>query len=444
MKSNNINKLMCVLLIILLAIVVIKCFIMNKSKETFSFKYEEKELSDFEAACYLKNYMPNWDKTQSKSYNTYEDLSLFLTSANKTDGLRGKKYYWPWSTKSDAQGGEHGFWNKQGNTFNKGRLLLEKAKHHWKHYGSKNLKIVQAYLQDRSKDKTNPINSRHSPFVCLTDYEAQCYLDNNPKLADSFGLKEEDGKYINNNILDPTSFWTEKKDNEKKDISNYGNLKPLEKAKKHWIDYGNKKYKGTKKDVGSPFTCDGGDINREKYYVYHINHCEAGGVKAFNWPNRPDWCCSERLADNKCSPGKEDVSKLTKEEFNSKFVNKGQLGSSGMMKFKDAQFNEIVSIGGQPGRWIKDNYTIKQRDFLDQKNKINEFITNLDKKVNISDFEQKMDRDVLINNYLSKDELNTILNTKIRIPLGDQDITKALNICYDDNDKEVDCPWKNY
>jgi len=459
MKSNNINKLMCVLLVIVLAIIVIKCFIMNKSKETFN-DYKEKELSDFEAACYLKNNPIVLNALIKPVDSFFPGLIL----NNKGDYPSGGY---------DQGEAEEAFHVKQNKEYNKGRLLLEKAKYHWQ----------TRLILDKTKKPSectvlgnvcHPWSTIKSPFTCLTNEEVDCYLEKDKDKMDKYippfyvktpntyfylptepnekprekyyfyeeGVEADKGymrvgkddsrgsakpwegvekaeKRCNDAGTECIGFTHDKRKtnntynlNRRLNAGDRGRRKrgkgvfsfltpfdyyenspqayndktttDMNKANAHWKYYSIGKgcnnpdnseceYSSTntiQNDINSPFTCHGGDINREKYYVYHIPGIAAGGIQKFKWLNRKDWS---------------NTSVYSAQEFNNKFVKKGALGGEDMMKFKDAQFNEIVSIENHDSLYIKDHYTIKQRKFLDQQNKIKE----LDQKVDLSKLNTK-------------------------------------------------------
>lgn len=337
MKCDKMNLLMFILLIIILVIVFNK-FLLKRNEGFFAYdenRYGKSiaQLTDLEAKCYLENNPSIVNEFIKESYpknKSYDD-----------------------------------------------NMLIGKAKWHWQNRGYKEIGMGDSEKQ--------------SPFMCLTDYEAQCYLDNNPGLRKAFGLTAEGKDDPNASVENGANpAWIKN--------GTHGNKTPLEKAKYHWKAHGSKEV-GTDKEKASPFTCATDPNNREKYYVYKIGSCKAGDVENRGWPNRKTFCGS-------------DISKFTEQGFNSRFVKKGNLGSK-EYPYEKAQFSEIVGIYGKTGRFIKDDYTIKDRE----------------------DFKKKSES-------LTKNDLKEMLSnseTKLKIALTGYE--KGKFECVDSNNTKTSCPW---
>jgi len=262
-------------------------------------------------------------------------------------------------------------------SINNGRELIDKAKAHWEIFG---------YNEQ----------NRNSPFMCLTDSEAQCYLDNNLRLRKAFGLTDE-GKD------DPIASVENGADKDWIKGGTHGNKTPLEKAKYHWRAHGSKEVRKDN-EKASPFTCATDPNNRNKYYVYLIPSPEAGNIKTMGWPNRSKWT----------EPN--DVSIYPQQSFNSRFVISNDNVQRNKM-LKEGQFSEIVAVSivgkMQSGRYIKDDYTIKEREDLKKKS---ESLTKSDLKEMLSNSE-----------------------TKLKIALTGNE--KGKFECVDSNNTKTSCPW---
>jgi len=364
MKCDNMKLLCCVLLIIVLAIIANS--VLFKNKENFS-ETLEKELTDLQAKCYFKNN---------------PGLLKEILVDNAT-----------WNGRIDR--------DREGKRA-AGRQWIEKAQNHWKNHGYKE-------------------GWRASPFTCLTDYEAQCYLD---------ALFKPSTHPIYNR---QSTTWAETK----KKNPDLTSDDPIERAKWHWKKYGN-----TEDHRLLPFTCATDPNNRNKYYVYVIPHPKAGNIENMGWPNRPKW-----TEDG-------DVSVYPQHEFNSKFVISNDNVQRDKM-LKEGQFSEIVSmsIDGKvkTGRYIKDDYTIKHREFYGKKP---EYLTknNLNNHIDQVELTKKFNTELTkkLNEYMTKTELTAefekymIKNdfTNLKIPLtGEGSVSCVGQIKPDGSYEKIDCPW---
>ena len=340
MKSYNMNILMFILLIIIL-VIVFNNFVFKSNEGFFAYDadrygWQNQRLTDLQAVCYLEN-----NPGLVTSF-----LGPYWTKLMKTEGMSG---------------------------------ILGTAKWHWKERGFKEI---------------GTDDEKISPFTCLTDNEAKCYLENNPALVKAFGLTDQLKDDPNASVANgANASWIG-------ETSTHGKKTPLAKAKIHWKNHGSKEV-GTTKQKVSPFKCDSLPVrNNNKYYVYTLGSCTAGGVEDFKWPNRKNWC-----SDNKIQ--------YTEDGFNSRFVKNGSLGENTNPSYKEAQFNDIVSIYGKSGRYIKDFYTIKERE----------------------DFKKKSES-------LTKNDLKEMLSnseTKLKIALTGNE--KGKFECVDSNNTKTSCPW---